>query len=155
MLRRLTAVCAPVCLCRLYRRCLCPDEVRRQTLQHRQRQSQTLLVFIQELLFADNAALTSHSEKVHQRLVDKLSHACKEFGLTISLRKTNILVQGAESLPVVITIDNMELEIVDTFTYLGSTVFSSTSLDAEISSRVAKQLLSWPNSTSECGAMTC
>ena len=27
---------APVCLCRLYRRCLRPDEVRRQTLQHRQ-----------------------------------------------------------------------------------------------------------------------
>ena len=30
---------APVCLCRLYRRCLRPDEVRLQTLQHRQNQS--------------------------------------------------------------------------------------------------------------------
>ena len=35
---------APVCHCRLYRRCLRPDEVRRQTLQHRQtpRQNQSL-----------------------------------------------------------------------------------------------------------------
>ena len=40
--------------------------------------------------------------------------------------------------PPVITIDNTELEVVDTFTYLGSTMSSSTSLDAEISCRIAK-----------------
>ena len=57
--------------------------------------------------FADDAALTSHSEEGLQSLVDKLSHACKEFGLTISLRKTNILAQGAP----VITIDNTELGV--------------------------------------------
>ena len=95
------------------------------------------MVLIRELLFADNAALSSHSEEGLQHLVDKLSHTCKEFGLTISLRKTNILAQGAES-PPVITIDNTELEVVDTFTYLGSTVSSSTSLDAEISCRIVK-----------------
>ncbi|XP_068697581.1 uncharacterized protein [Montipora foliosa] len=72
-----------------------------------------------------------------QHLVDKLPHACKEFGLTISLKKTNILAQDAESLPV-ITIDNTELEVVDTFTYLGSAVSSSTLLDAEISFRITK-----------------
>ncbi|XP_068739485.1 uncharacterized protein [Montipora capricornis] len=54
-----------------------------------------------------------------------------------SLRKTNILTQSAE-FPPVITIGNTELEVVDTFTYLGSTVSSSTSLDAEISCRIAK-----------------
>ena len=95
------------------------------------------MVLIRELLFADDAALTSHSEEGLKYLVDKLSHACKEFGLTISLRKTNILAQGAES-PPVITIDNTELEVVDIFTYLGSTVSSSTSLNAEISCRIAK-----------------
>ena len=55
----------------------------------------------------------------------------------ISLRKTNILAQVSES-PSVITIDNTELEVVDTFTYLGSTVSSLTSLDAEISCRITK-----------------
>ena len=86
---------SPVCLCRLYRRCLCADEVRQASLQHRQtpHQNQSL----RELLFADDAALTSHSEEGLQCLLDKLSHACKEFGLTISLRKTNILAQDAES----------------------------------------------------------
>ena len=95
------------------------------------------VVLIQELLFGDDVALTAHSEEGLQHLVDKLSHACKVFGLTISLRKTNILAQGAE-FPPVITIDNTELEVVDTFSYLGSTVSSSTSLNAEISFRIAK-----------------
>ena len=85
------------------------------------------VVLIRELLFADDTALTSHSGEGLQHLVDKLFRACKEFGLTISIRKTNILAQGAES-PPVITIDNTELEVVDTFTYLGSTVSSSTLL---------------------------
>ena len=57
------------------------------------------VVLIQKLLFADDAASTSHSEQGLQHLVDKLSHACKEFGLTIILRKTNTLAQGAEIPP--------------------------------------------------------
>ena len=36
------------------------------------------------------------------------------------------------------TIDNTELEVVDSFTYLDSTVSSKASLDVEISSRIAK-----------------
>jgi len=40
--------------------------------------------------------------------------------------------------PAVITIDDTELEVVDTFTYLRSTMSSTLSLDAEISSRIAK-----------------
>ena len=98
------------------------------------------VVLIRELLFADDAALKSHSDEGLQHLVDKLSHACEEFGLTISLRKTNILAQGAESPPPspIITIDNTELEVVNNFTYLGSTVSSPNSLDAEISRRIAK-----------------
>ncbi|KAL9964360.1 hypothetical protein ACROYT_G027991 [Oculina patagonica] len=101
------------------------------------RKTKTFIVLIRELLFADDAALSSHSEAGLLRLVDKLSHACKEFGLTISLKKTNILVQDAE-IPPVITINSTELEVVDSFTFLGSTVPSKASLDVEISSRIAK-----------------
>jgi len=94
-------------------------------------------VLIREMLFADDAALTSHTETGLQELVSRLSHACKEFGLTISLKKTNILAQGTDTAPD-ITIDNTHLEVVETFTYLGSTVSSSLSLDTEISSRIGK-----------------
>ena len=99
--------------------------------------TKTLKMLLREPLFADDAALASHTKAGLQRLVDKLSHACKEFGLTISLKKTNILAQDAET-PPVITINNTELDVVDSFTYLGSTVSNKVSLDVEISSRIAK-----------------
>ena len=88
-------------------------------------------------MFADDAALTSHSEEGLQRLVDNLCAARKEFGLTINFKKTNIMAQCVDS-PPTITIGDTQLEAVEAFTYLGSTVTSTVSLDAEISSRIAK-----------------
>ena len=93
-------------------------------------------VLIRELLFVDDAALVSHTEECLQQLVEHLSHACKEFGLTISL-KTNVMVQGTDQLPV-ITVNGHMLEAVDNFTYLGSTISSSLSVEAEVSSRITK-----------------
>ena len=40
-------------------------------------------VVIREMLFADDAALVTHTMEDLQQLIDRLSHACKEFGLTI------------------------------------------------------------------------
>ena len=73
-----------------------------------------LEALIRELLFADDAALVSHREAGLQSLVNKLSYTCKEFGLTISLKKTNILSQDAETLPVII-IDSTKLEDVESY----------------------------------------
>ncbi|KAL1255575.1 hypothetical protein QQF64_013636 [Cirrhinus molitorella] len=92
---------------------------------------------IREMLYADDAALTSHTEVGLQQLVTCLSHACKEFGLTISLRKTNVMAQGTESPPNIV-IDGYTLEVVENFTYLGSIISSSLSIDSEINSRIAK-----------------
>ncbi|RXN14061.1 RNA-directed DNA polymerase from mobile element jockey-like protein [Labeo rohita] len=94
-------------------------------------------VLIREMLFADDAALTSHTEDGLQQLVTCLFHACKEFGLTISLRKTKVMAQGTET-PPNIAIDGYTLEGVENFPYLGSTISSSLSIDSEISSRIAK-----------------
>lgn len=51
------------------------------------------------LIFTDNAALTSLSANGLQQLVSGLSHASKRFGLTICLKKTNIMVQGTAAPP--------------------------------------------------------
>ena len=87
--------------------------------------------------FADDAALASHTEEVLQRLMDRFTHACKQFGLTISVKKTNVMGQDVPA-PPSISIDNEELEVTDHFTYLGSTVANNLSLDTEISKRIAK-----------------
>lgn len=94
-------------------------------------------VLIREMLFADDAALTALSEEALQNLVTRLAHACREFGLTISLKKTNILGQDVSSAPN-ITIDDYTLEVVEDFTYLGSTISSNLSLDAELDKRIGK-----------------
>ncbi|KAI2649254.1 RNA-directed DNA polymerase from mobile element jockey [Labeo rohita] len=58
-------------------------------------------VLIREMLFADDEALTSHSEDDLQQLFSRFSYACKEFGLTISLKKTKVMAQEKDSPPTI------------------------------------------------------
>ena len=91
------------------------------------------------MLFAENAALVTHTKCELQSLMDHFSQACRDFGLTIdiSLKKTNVMGQGTES-PPVITIDEYELNAVHQFTYLGSTITNNLSLDTELDKRIGK-----------------
>ena len=83
-----------------------------------------------ELIFANDTALACHSNVELQNLVDKFSSACKEFGLTISISKTQVLSMSME-VPNM-AVDGQRLEAVNHFTNLGSTVSSNLSLDKEI-----------------------
>ena len=94
-------------------------------------------VLIRDMLFADDAALVTHTAEALQRLADSFSDACKEFGLTISLKKTNICVQGVEESPSIL-IEDVTLDVVDTFTYLGSTISGNLTLDVELDRRLGK-----------------
>ena len=90
---------------------------------------------IRDMLFADDAAVTAHTEYDLQQLMNRFSHACRDFGLTISLKKTNVLSQDVDTPPV---INNYQLEVVHEFTYLGSTITDNLSLDAELNKRIGK-----------------
>ena len=92
---------------------------------------------IRDMLFADDAAVTAHSEQDLQRLMDRFSSACQDFGLTISLTKTNVVGQDVDTQPT-ITINGYQLEVVHQFTYLGSTITDNLSMDAEINKRIGK-----------------
>ena len=94
-------------------------------------------VLIRDMLFADDAAVATHTQEELQSLIDCFSQACKDFGLIISLKKTYVLGQDTEA-PPVITIDDYELDAVCQFTYLGSTITDNLSLDAEIDKRIGK-----------------
>ena len=99
--------------------------------------TKVLKILIRELLFADDAALATHSEEAMQRLISRLAAACNEFGLTISLKKTEIMLQDVSNTPN-ISIGEHTLNIVDKFTYLGSTIANNLSLDSELSTRIGK-----------------
>ncbi|XP_067900795.1 uncharacterized protein [Heterodontus francisci] len=94
-------------------------------------------VLIRELLFAGNAALTPHTEEYLQRRTDRVAAACNEFGISISLKKTNIMGLDVRNAPS-INIGDYALKVVQEFTYLGSTITSNLSLDAEINKRMGK-----------------
>lgn len=94
-------------------------------------------ILIQEMLFADDAALASHIQSGLQRQIDRMAHACREFGLTISLKKTEIMGQDVSEAPI-INIGDYTLQVVEQFTYLGSTVTSNLSLDPELNKRIGK-----------------
>ena len=47
--------------------------------------------YVRDLLFADDAAITSHTQKDLQRLLGRFSDACRHFGLTISLAKMQVM----------------------------------------------------------------
>ena len=86
-------------------------------------------VYVREMLFADNAALTAHSGEALKRLVNRFTHACREFGLTISLKKTNVSARDTSQVPSV---------KINDFTYLGSNISNNLSLDTEINRRIGK-----------------
>ena len=99
--------------------------------------TKTTEILLRELLFADDAAIAAHENHHLQTLMDKLSHACDLYSLTISVKKTEVMGQGTPS-PPNIHLNGNELKPVDKFTYLGSTITTSISLDEEINSRIGK-----------------
>lgn len=54
---------------------------------------------IRDILFDDAEALVAHAEEELQSMMDKISCACTAFGLTISIKKTNMMPQGIDSQP--------------------------------------------------------
>ena len=94
-------------------------------------------VLVREMLFADDAAITAHTETALQELINRFAHACSQFGLTISIKKTNILGQDVSSAPS-ISIGDCTLDVVEDFTYLGSNISSNLSLDTELNMRIGK-----------------
>ncbi|CAB3257715.1 unnamed protein product [Arctia plantaginis] len=70
-------------------------------------------------------------------MVNQFNSACKLFSMSINARKTVIMTQGGDLKPSIL-LDGNSLEVVDDFCYLGSTVSSNLSLDAEINIRIGK-----------------
>ena len=89
------------------------------------------------MLFADDAAVETHTQQELQALVERSSHSCKDFGLSIILKKTNVLGQDTMELPA-ITMDDYDLDVVEQFTYLGSIISDNLSLHTEIDKRIWK-----------------
>ena len=95
---------------------------------------------VDKLLYADDLAENAKSEEKMQGAVDRMSKACDNFQLTISTKKTEVVHQPAPGKPYsepTITVNGQKLQVVDKFTYLGSTLSRAVHIDDEVTARTA------------------
>jgi hypothetical protein len=100
-----------------------------------------------ELLFADDMAIVCHTQAALQEAITKLAKAVSEYGLIISLEKTEVLATKSVNARVeeqdrtqvqAIKVGDRPLKVVEQFKYLGSVISGDGSMDAEIDSRIKK-----------------
>ena len=96
---------------------------------------------VDKLLCTDDLAENAKSEGKIQGTVDRMSKVCDNFQITISTKKTEVVHQPAPGKPYsepTITVNGQKLQIVDKFTYLGSTLSRAVHIDDEVTARTAK-----------------
>ena len=109
--------------------------------------TKTRTEFINELLYADDCALLSHTAEGLQRSANIFAAACKRFGLTISIKKTEVMFQPAAAkasrVEPEIEVNGCKLNVVNQFTYLGSIMSDDCKIDKEIEARIKKASASY------------
>ena len=96
---------------------------------------------LDEFLFADDMAKGAPTEEKMQKGADQVSDSCHSYDLTISIKKTEVVYQPAPGKPYkepANTMKGIRLQVVDKFTYLGSTLSRAVHIDDEVNARIAK-----------------
>jgi Reverse transcriptase (RNA-dependent DNA polymerase)/Endonuclease/Exonuclease/phosphatase family len=103
--------------------------------------SKTLQTLLRDFLYADDAALADTSLAGVQRLTDRFAAACRTFGFTISIKKTEVLYQPAPYVTIApadiqVKVNDNVLQNTDKFCYLGSLISQKIHIDDEITRRI-------------------
>ncbi|BHF83381.1 hypothetical protein SprV_0902652300 [Sparganum proliferum] len=107
-------------------------------------QSRVSTTTVHELLFADDCVLNTTSEEEMQRSMDLFSAACENFGLVINTQKTVVMHQPPPNSATPpnaspqISVNGTQLQVVENFPYLGSTLCRNTKIDDEVANRISK-----------------
>ncbi|BHF59536.1 hypothetical protein SprV_0100249600 [Sparganum proliferum] len=106
-------------------------------------QSRVSTTTVHELLFADDCALNTTSEEEMQKSMDLFSAACENFGLVINTQKTVVMHQPPPNSATPpnapqISVNGTQLQVVENFPYLGSTLSGNTKIDDEVANRISK-----------------
>ena len=102
--------------------------------------TKTMEKFVTGLLFADDCALLAHTEDALPHIVNRFSDAAKNFGLTIRLKKTEMLYQPPprEAHSSHISVDDTNLNALEHFTYLGSVISNDDTVSRDLDNRLSK-----------------
>ena len=97
----------------------------------------TLWKQLDDLDFADDLALLSHTQKQMQDKTSTIAETSISVGLNIHKRKSKVLKVNTSN-PAPIILEGSVLEEVDHFTYLGSIVDLQGGTDADVRCRIGK-----------------
>ena len=94
---------------------------------------------ISDLDFADDIALIEESEQRLQHGTAEVEEKGRKVGLTINSKKTKVIDVAKERNDITTTLRNqISLENVDEFVYLGSTISHNGNLTPELDNRIGK-----------------
>ena len=114
------------------------DWVMRQTTSYRVRGIRwTLLSTLEDLDFADDLALLSHTHQYMKEKTTRLSMFAQQVGLKISHKKTEVMMLNVSN-PSPVKVNGEDLQTTEEFTYLGSTVRYDGGAGSDIRNRIKK-----------------
>jgi hypothetical protein len=88
--------------------------------------------------YADDLVLLSKEEKVLQDMIDKLIGIGRYYGMEMNMEKAKVMRISRQPFPVKITLDQKQLENVESFKYLGGMLTNDGRCTYEIKSRIAR-----------------
>ena len=110
-------------------------------LRRLQAKSKVQTEVLDKFLFADDIAKGAPTEEKMQKGVDQVSDSCDSYDLAISIKKTEVVYQPEPGKPYkepTIAVKGQRLQVVDKFTYLGSTLSRVVHIDDEANARIVK-----------------
>src|SRR2546425_5223345 len=99
-------------------------------------------VNLTNLRYADDAVLVAEKREKMQKMIDRLSTTCKAYGMEINVKNTKVKVMimngtaKRKGMQRLITLNNVPLEQVSRFKYLGSWITEDARSEEDIRARV-------------------
>jgi hypothetical protein len=92
---------------------------------------------ISNVRYADDAVLIADTKKKLQRMLDRLNEKCTEYGMAMNVKKTKVMVMcRTGKIDCSITRENVSLEQVDRYKYLGSWITENLRCEEDIRARI-------------------
>ena len=119
------------------------DWVMKQTTKDQKRGLRwTIFSTLEDLDYADDLALLSHTHQHIQEKTSRLEKFSQQIGLKINQKKTELMTLNISN-PTPVHVNGEDLPFTDEFTYLGSTVRSDGGAGKDISNRLNKARISF------------
>src|SRR2546425_842465 len=97
-------------------------------------------VNVTDLRSTDDAVLVADKRTNMQKMIDRLNETCKAYGMEINVKKTKVMIMNKQEkqkgMQSCIMLNNVPLEQVTRFKYLGSWITENAKSDEDIRARV-------------------